>query len=185
MLSLNHLKLRSIIEDDLDMVLGWRNSETVRRYMLNDQIIVQEEHIKWFQRVSNDPNCECHIVEFRGKPVGVISITDIRRKDGTCTWGMYIGEEMRNLGIGVLMEISAIDRMVYYHKIRKIWGETIESNRRVILMHKRFGFRVEGVFKKHIGRGDGFEDVIRIALFSYKWPAIRKKLISTLKICES
>ena len=34
MLSLNHLHLRAITEDDLDKVLEWRNSEGIRRYML-------------------------------------------------------------------------------------------------------------------------------------------------------
>ncbi len=182
MLSLNHLKLRPITEDDLDMVLRWRNSEAVRRFMLNDHIITQKEHADWYQSISNDPSCEWHIAEFRGKPIGVISITDIRHKDGTCSWGMYIDENMHNFGIGVLMEISAIDRMVNYHKIRKIWGEILASNRRLILMHKRFGFKEEGVFKKHIRRAEKIEDLVIIALFTDKWPEIRKNLVSALKL---
>lgn len=185
MLSLNHLKLRPITEDDLNMVLRWRNSEDVRRFMLNDHIITQKEHADWYQSISNDPSCESHIAEFRGKPIGVISITDIRRKDGTCTWGMYIGEDMRNSGIGVLMQIHAIDRMVRYHRVRKIWGETLESNRRLILMHKRFGFEEEGILKKHVGRGDKYEDVIRTALFAHKWPVIRKNLVNALRLREA
>ena len=182
MLSLNHLKLRPITEDDLNMVLRWRNSEAVRSFMLNNHIITKKEHSDWYQRISNDSNCEWHIAEFRGKPIGVNSITDIRCKDGTCQWGMYIDENMHNLGIGVLVEISAIDRMVHYHKIRKIWGKILASNRRLILMHKRFGFKEEGVLEKHIRRTEKFEDLVIIALFTDKWPKIRKNLVNALKL---
>lgn len=184
MLSLNDFKLRPITSDDLDMVLRWRNSESVRRFMFNSHIITQKEHTDWFQRILNDSNCEWHIAEFRGKPIGVISITDIRRNDGTCTWGMYIDENVHNLGLGVVMEIIAIDRMVHYHKIRKISGKMLASNRRVMLMHKRFGFREEEVFEKHIRRADKDEVVVKIVLYTDKWPKIRNNIVSALKLRE-
>ena len=183
--SLKELKLRQITVRDLDIMLKWRNSESVRRYMLTDHIITLKEHRKWYQRICKDECCEWLIAEFRNSPIGVISITDIKKKDGTCAWGMYIGENMRDLGIGVLMEIHAIDRMIEYHKIRKIWGDTLESNKRLILMHKRFGFKEEGVFKKHVCRGDKYEDVIRIALFAHNWEAIRSNIVRTFRLDDN
>lgn len=182
MLSLDDLKLRPMIEDDLETVFRWRNSDAVRRYMHTDHLIKPEEHRKWYQRMCEDPHCETLIAEYIGRPVGVISITDIKEQDATCTWGMYIGEDMRNLGIGVLMEIHAIDRMVEHHKIRKIWGETLESNDRVILMHKRFGFEEEGTFRKHVFRGGRYEDVIRTALFTDRWQEIREEIIKSFRL---
>jgi len=185
MLSLIHLKLRPITEDDLNIVLRWRNSEVVRRFMLKDHIITQEEHKKYYHRILKDQSCEWLVAEFRGRPMGVVCIKEINRKDGTCTWGMHIGEDMRNSGIGVLMEIHAIDRMVEHHAIRKIWGETLESNRRIILMHKKFGFKEEGVLRKHVRRGEKYEDVIATALFTYKWPEIRKNLVNSFKLRDA
>ena len=182
MLSLNELNLRPVAVGDLDLMLKWRNSESVRHYMLTDHIITLKEHQQWYQRTCKDPACEWLIAEFRSSPIGVVSITDIKKTDGTCTWGIYIGENMRNSGIGVLMEMHAIDRMVKYHKIRKIWGETLESNKRLILMHKRFGFKEEGVFKKHVCRGEKYEDVIRIALFTNGWEAIRSEIVKKCRL---
>ena len=106
------------------------------------------------------------IVEYKSTPVGVISITEIKEKDGTCSWGMYIDEKFSNLGIGILMEIHAIDRMINHHRIRKICGQALESNR-ILLTHKRFGFEEEGILKEHVIRNGKPEDVILIALFSY------------------
>jgi RimJ/RimL family protein N-acetyltransferase len=49
-------------------------------------------------------------------------------------------------------------------------------------MHKRFGFKEEGVFKKHIRRGDKYEDVIRTALFTNRWEAIRSEIVRTFRL---
>ena len=185
MLSLKELNLRQITVKDLDIMLKWRNSESIRRYMLTDHVITLKEHRAWYQRMCKDVCCEWLIAEFRSSPIGIVYITDIKEMDGTCTWGMYIGENMRDLGIGVLMEIHAIDRMIEYHKIRKIWGDTLESNKRLILMHKRFGFKEEGVFKKHVCRGDKYEDVIRIALFAHNWEAIRSNIVRTFRLDDN
>lgn len=184
MLSLSELKLRPMVEEDLELVLKWRNLKDVRRYMLNAHIISLAEHREWYKRMKKKSNCELLMAVFQDSPVGVITIMDIKRSDKTCTWGMYIGEDMRNIGIGVLMEIHAIDRIVNHHKIRKIWGETLESNNRLILMHKRFGFEVEGIFKKHVYREGRYEDVIRTALFTDRWNEIRKEMIKTLRLNE-
>tara|TARA_Y100000031_G_scaffold57569_1_gene65292 strand:+ start:140 stop:700 length:561 start_codon:yes stop_codon:yes gene_type:complete len=185
MLSLKELNLRQITVRDLDLMLKWRNSESVRHYMLDDHIITLKEHREWYQRICKDPACEWLIAIFHSSPIGVVSITDIKKMDGTCTWGMYIGENMRNSGIGILMEIRAIDHMVEYHKIRKIWGETLESNKRLILMHKRFGFKEEGVLKKHVSRGGKYEDVIRTAMFTHNWEAIRGEIVRTFRLDDN
>jgi RimJ/RimL family protein N-acetyltransferase len=51
-------------------------------------------------------------------------------------------------------------------------------------MHKKFGFNIEGVYKKQIYRDGVYIDVYRIALFSTKWKEIRNNLISSLGIKE-
>jgi len=166
---------------DLEMILNWRNSEHVRKYSLTDHIIKLEDHKKWFQGTHNNPTCEWLVAEYKNKPVGVVSITEIKEQDGTCTWGMYVDEEYSNFGIGVLMEIHAIDRMINHHGIRKIWGQALESNR-IILTHKRFGFEEEGVLKEHVFRNGGYESIILIGLFSKKWIDKRKQMVEMLNL---
>lgn len=170
-------------EEDLVMVLNWRNSENVRRYSLTDHIIQLEDHQEWFRRMCANPTCEWLIAEFKKKPIGVVSITEIKSQDGTCTWGMYIGENVRNLGIGVLMEIRAIDRIFGHYGIRKIWGQALESNR-IIFTHRKFGFVEEGVFRSHVFRNGKYENIILIALFSDQWPEKRKEIFSEFNLAD-
>ena len=151
MLPLIDLKLRPMDDDDLVMVLNWRNSDHVRRYSLTNHIIKLKDHQEWYRNLYKDPTCEWLIAELKNEPIGVVSITDINSQNATCTWGMYIGENIGNLGIGVLMEIRAIDRIFNHHDIRKLWGQALESNR-IILTHKRFGFVEEGILRNHVFR---------------------------------
>jgi UDP-4-amino-4,6-dideoxy-N-acetyl-beta-L-altrosamine N-acetyltransferase len=180
MLSLNDLKLRPMIEEDLDMVLTWRNSDVVRQNMLSDVLIEPEEHLKWFQN-NNDESAELFIAEYDESPIGIVSITEINKKNKTCTWGMYIGEDLRNQGLGFLMNLVAIDRIVNHHRIRKIWGHALRSNR-VIKMHEKFGFIKEGVLASHVKRNGSYEDIVLLALFTDQWQKIRNNLINKFNI---
>ncbi len=181
MLPLADLKLRPMKEEDLEMVLGWRNAEHVRRYSLTNHLINLKDHQEWYQNVYKNPTCEWLIAESKNEPIGVISITDINNQNGTCTWGMYIGEKVGNLGMGVLLEIRAIDRVFNHHGIMKLWGQALESNR-ILMMHKRFGFVEEGLLRSHIFRNGKYENIILIALFADQWPENRKKIFNIFNL---
>ena len=58
MLSLKELNLRQITVKDLEIMLKWRNSESIRRYMLTDHVITLKEHRAWYQRMCKDVCCE-------------------------------------------------------------------------------------------------------------------------------
>jgi RimJ/RimL family protein N-acetyltransferase len=113
-----------------------------------------------------------------------VAIKDISPCHGTCSWGFYIGEDMRDSGIGVLMEIHGIDHMVTTHNIRKIFGDALKSSERVLHLHKQFGFVEEAVFKEQVYKDGGYEDVVRIALFTEKWPHIRKRVMDQFVLVE-
>ncbi len=184
MLSLSDLHLRPMTGDDLDTVMGWRNSPHVRRYGFNDDPVTADEHKRWFEMVTADPACDILIAEYRGQAIGLVAIKDISPCHGTCSWGFYIGEDMRDSGIGVLMEIHGIDHMVTTHNIRKIFGDALKSSERVLHLHKQFGFVEEAVFKEQVYKDGGYEDVVRIALFTEKWPHIRKRVMDQFVLVE-
>ena len=181
MLSLNDLNFRKIEPDDLEMILYWRNSTEVRKYMLNDNIILLEDHLKWFKKISNDKSFDILVTEYKSTPVGIVSISELDFFNRTCTWGQYIGANIRNSGIGILMQIKAIDRMVNEHKIRKIWGKALGSNR-ILKIHEVFGFINEGVLKDHIKRNNVYENIFLVALFADFWPQKRNQLIKKYKL---
>lgn len=173
MTMLDDVALRPLREDDLEMVLEWRNSDRIREAMYTDHIIGWDEHLAWYHAAASDPRHECLVSEYKGKPVGFVSFTEINKRNETCFWTFYIGATDAIKGLGSVMEIHAIDKMIDHHGMRKISCEVLASRTYVIAMHKKFGFVEEGVFRQHVRKGDTFDDVVRLALFSDRWPAIR------------
>ena len=181
MLSLSDITLREIKKNDLKMVLDWRNTYDVRKYMLNDTIISLDDHLKWYKKVSKDKTCEVLVTEYRNQPIGIIYISQLNLADQTCTWGQYIGESLRNSGIGILMQIKAIDRMINVHKIRKIWGQALDINQ-IIKIHEAFGFSNEGILRDHIIRYNKYINIFFVSLFADTWIKKREQLIKKFKI---
>ncbi len=184
MLSLNSVLLRSMTVEDLERVRTWRNADFVRRYMYTDHIITREEHDKWYRSVSNRSDRENLVVECESRPMGLVSIYDIDRRNGTCFWAFYIGEVDRPRGLGAIVEILALDRMTQVCEVRKISCEVLSFNESVIRMHKKFGFKEEGRFKAHILKGDTYTDVVRLVLFADEWENVRHRIISKMRFSQ-
>ena len=184
MLSLNSVLLRTMTVDDLERVRIWRNADFVRKYMYTDHIISREEHDKWYRSVSDRSDREYLIVEWEGRPMGLVSIYDIDKRNGTCFWAFYIGEADRPRGLGSIMEILALDRMTQVWDVRKISCEVLSFNESVIRIHKKFGFKEEGRFKAQILKGDTNTDVVRLALFADEWENARQRVIGRMKLSQ-
>ncbi len=142
MLSLNKIKFNEIKNDDLRMILEWRNDASVRRNMKNKHVITFDEHKKWFNRSIDDISCEWLIVEYDGEQSGVVGIKEINLNKKTCTWGMYLSPNIKILGLGVVVEIRIIDRMFSQYDIKTIWGEVLPHNKIMMKIHKLCGFEI-------------------------------------------
>lgn len=166
-------RIRSLEERDLEKVLEWRNSERIRANMYTDQFISSQEHREWFARVSKDTNSEYHIFEYSGNPIGLFYVVQIDRNNTKCFWGFYIGEEDVPSGAGSVLEYFALDYIFKQLGIRKLCCEVFAFNTSVIKLHKKFGFKEEGHYLKHVLKNDIYEDVIALALFKEDLEAVR------------
>lgn len=170
--------LRKMIKDDLKMVLDWRNSKNVRENMYNHEIIEWEEHVDWFSKVSNDESSIYLIFEENKKPMGVISFTNIDKKNKRASWAFYSGNTSVR-GIGSKMEKAALSYAFNVLKLNKLCCEVLEFNDKVISFHQKHGFKVEGVLKRHYERDGTLYDIYQLAIFSRDW---EKKIESDITL---
>ncbi len=152
-----------------DLIREWRNSDRVRAGMYTDHIIGREEHEKWFSRVLVDPSVDYRVPCYRGRPVGLIAVTEIDLVNSTCFWGFYVGESGAPVGTGAAMEYLALEHMFAGRGIRKACCEVLSSNESVIRLHLKFGFREEGRFIQHVTKGGTYQDVVFLALLASEW----------------
>jgi UDP-4-amino-4,6-dideoxy-N-acetyl-beta-L-altrosamine N-acetyltransferase len=161
--------LRPVEERDLARLLVWRNSDRIRAVMFNDELITPEEHRAWFEKLQQGGDIHCLIFEQDGRPVGVVNVNQIDRRNGICHWGFYLGETDVPRGTGAAMGRLAFRQIFEVLGIRKLIGETFAFNVRSIDFHKRLGFSEEGCFRRQVLKGGRYEDVLSLALFREEW----------------
>ena len=185
MYSIKKMKLRRLLQKDLPVILGWRNQYDVRKMMKNKRIISKKEHQNWFSIVDTENTCEWMVVEYDGQDVGVTGITNLNSKNKTCTWSMYLSPEMKNTGLGLLIEIKTIDRIVFEHKIKTIWGEALIKNKGVITIHKKCGFEIGDKCIDQFNKRSETENFVKIKMNSIGWKEKRGKIINEFNLCST
>jgi UDP-4-amino-4,6-dideoxy-N-acetyl-beta-L-altrosamine N-acetyltransferase len=152
-----------------DLVREWRNSDRVRAGMYTDHTIAREEHEQWSSRVLADPSVDYRVPCYRGRPIGLVAITNIDLVNSKCFWGFYVGEPTAPVGAGAAMEYLALQYMFEARGTRKVCCEVLSSNEPVIRLHSKFGFREEGRFLQHVLKGGRYQDVVFLAMLAIEW----------------
>ena len=176
MLNKSKCKLRAMSEEDLSLVLAWRNAETIRTNMYNDHIISMDEHRKWFTRVKGDPAYRLLIFEYQGTPIGFININQIDIKNNRCHWGFYLAESYAGHGYGLSLGYYGLNYVFIDLKIHKLCSEVFSFNHSSLKFHEKLGFFREGLFKAHILKNGKYEDIICFAIFQDDWFKISTKI---------
>lgn len=167
--------LRDIDESELELILSWRNTPSIRQNMYNNHIISIEEHKRWWSTIKNRSDCRYFIYEFNGQPSGIVGMVSIDQKNRNCTWTFNASPEAPK-GTGSRMEYLALNYMFDELGLHKVYCEVLAFNTPVIKMHKKYGFEEEGIFKEQYFRDDEFIDVYRLGLFSRTWLSLRDNI---------
>jgi len=172
----NDYALRPLTGSDSATILKWRNSDQVRRNMYTDHLITEAEHAKWMEKIEQDDSSRYMVFQIKGRPTGLVNVVQIDQRNGKCYWGFYIGAEDSPRGSGSIMEFLALEYIFEQLDIRKLYCEVFAFNKPVIKLHKKFGFKEEGCFKEHVLKGDVYEDVLSLALFSSDWKNVKSEI---------
>ena len=168
--------LRVLEEKDLELVLGWRNSDRIRANMFTDHIISLDEHREWFEKVANSLISKHFIFEYNGSPKGVVNVTAIDTHNNKCDWGFYVGGDNLPPGASLAMGYLGLEYIFEVLNIRKLYSEVFGFNTASIKFHKKLGFIEEGYLKAHALKNGRYEDVVCMALFQDDWLQTRDNL---------
>ena len=168
-------------DDTVDIILEWRNSSKIRKFMFTHHIISKKEHYIWYEKIKNDPTTKVFTFNFKNVPIGVISFYNIDSTHKTTYWSFYSGDTSER-GRGTLMECYAINFAFNELGVEKLCCEVLSNNFPVVSFHRKHGFQLEGIFKKqHYYLGE-FLDIYRLALFKKDWGKyLKNKIESTAK----
>lgn len=149
--------LRPATDNDLALILGWRNHPKVRGVSMVTAVIAPAEHARWWARVSADPTRHVLIFEYDGRPAGVVNVSV--EPDSTAEWGFFLdvaGLEASGQLLAAWMELekAAIAYGFGELGLPAMGGRTLAWNAQVLALHRRFGF-VEVPSRRYVCQIDG------------------------------
>jgi len=164
------LHFRKITEDDLEMIMTWRTLPEVTVYMYTDFEPDIDKQRAWFRKISVDPARIDWIINVDGEDVGLVSIMEINSVHRRCVWGYYLASpSVRGKGIARSVELNILTYVFETLNLHKFCCEVFVSNEMVIMIHQKYGSKVEGTRPEHIYKNGQFHDIVEMGLLRSDW----------------
>lgn len=139
--------LRPLEESDLEDVLMWRNSDHIRCYALNQEIITLEQHKKWFNSLAKKGD-EYYIIEKNSTKVGLIWAKNIAHDE--CESGFYLYDtSVQNTLFAYRVAITLNDYLFNEKQLEKIYCDILNTNERSIRFSFSLGYTKIKEFHTH------------------------------------
>jgi UDP-4-amino-4,6-dideoxy-N-acetyl-beta-L-altrosamine N-acetyltransferase len=173
----------SIKEEHLELILDWRTSEFVTKFMYTDIEHDMKKQKEWFSYIQNDRNSYYWLVKYKDQLIGLVSITDINQRDKRGYWNFYIGDpafSMLGGFIGPYVYNYAFQNLGFH----KLMGEVMEENEGVRKLHLKQGAREVGYFLDHIFKNNQYHHVYIFEMTKEMWAANGGKFAKYIPIVK-
>lgn len=139
--------LKGIEESDLERVLTWRNSDHIRQYALNPEIITYEEHKRWFDSLKSKGD-RYFIIKKEDQDVGLIWAKGIT--DESCETGFYLHDwSVQNTLFAYRVSITLNNYLFYAKSLKYIYCDILDTNDRSIRFSLSLGYEKYDQYEKH------------------------------------
>ena len=178
--------LRPITVDDAEITLKWRLSERAKFLQRGAKTI--EEQKSWIEAKlrTNELN---FIIEYKGKPVGMIALHDISSIHRSAQLGrLLIGEDewIGKAPVAFEAEQLLCDYAFDSMGLHKIYGDVMEDNVGMLKTRLYLGYKQDGVLRDHYIYDGIFKNTIAVSLLEGAYRAIcRPKLVSLIDTLSS
>lgn len=153
----------TLTEQDLPLVLAWRNQHHIRNNMHNNEEITWDGHVSWFNALKSNQDKQFFLFRQNSRPIGVLNFTQTQGLPKTLEWGCYIGEDNVWPGSGLLLEVAALNYAFSHAKADILYAEVLSFNTSVTKLHRLF--RYEQLEDGDVVKRDDIEHVVK--RFSY------------------
>lgn len=161
--------LRPLALADLPLVRAWRNAPAVRQHMFTTHEVTEDEHRRWFERVSTDPARRLWLFERDGLPQGFVQFGGVA-PGAVSEWGFYAAPDAPR-GTGRALGTLALERAFGELGLHKVCGQALGGNAASIRFHQALGFVAEGVLRQQHRDAEGrHHDLHCFGLLRTEWP---------------
>lgn len=168
------VKIRKFEFNDINKKIEWINNPKNNEFLHYDLPLEYEKTCKWFEKNKDNKNRYDAIIEYKGRPVGIIGLLNIDFKNKKCEEYITIGDtSLKRKGIGT----KALNLIcLYAFKILKLNKVTayVEYGNPSLYLHTKVGFEIEGFLKNDLIVDEKLVDRFVLALFEKNLYSIEK-----------
>jgi UDP-4-amino-4,6-dideoxy-N-acetyl-beta-L-altrosamine N-acetyltransferase len=117
--------------------------------------------------------------ELDAVPLGIVGFNHIDQANRNAAWAFYAAPDAPR-GTGSKMEYLALNHAFDQLGLHKLQCEVLAFNEPVIKLHKKFGFKVEGVFREQHRVDERFVDIFRLGLLANEWAEHHDPMLTKL-----
>lgn len=135
--------------------------------MLTQHEISVDEHMKWFERSSQDPTRKLFIFETNNIPVGFVHFSNVMPRS-IADWGFFAAPSAKK-GTGTLLGMTALEVAFEELGVHKVCGQALGFNVASIRLHRRLGFKQEGLLRDQHKIDAAYHDLLCFGLLHDEW----------------
>ena len=137
------VRLRSIGQDDLELMRKWRNDASLNQFLLNREYISEDDQRQWFSNLDKTNNL-FFIIEIKNVSLGFIALKEIDWEAGTAVSNILIGDtEYSGTPYPVFASMLLTEFFFFIWNGKKIYSTTYKDNIKAVELDKRLGYQIE------------------------------------------
>ena len=164
--------LRPITWEGTELILKWRNADSVRKHFIYQEPFTREGHENWIRTMIDTGRAVqmilCSLTEDR--PIGSVYIRDIDRVHNKAEYGIFIGEDtLRGRGIGTAAARLMLQYCFEEEGLHRIYLRALSDNLQAIRSYEKAGFEREACLRDDVRIEGEYRDIIWMAVLGTQW----------------
>jgi RimJ/RimL family protein N-acetyltransferase len=157
--------VREMEEEDASIVVEWRNSTDVARWLVQWKPLSVEEHLAWF-KAARLRDVLMMFCTRNGQAIGTASFYGFDHKRTCAEWGRVCSVRETSKFLGVVECCYLAHRLAFEQLgLCRLHCACAADNMSSIRFNVRLGYVQEGYRRKHLLTADGYRDVVEWGMF--------------------
>lgn len=140
------ITLRTLKEEDIELLREKRNSDLIRKTMHYQEIITPEMQKLWFEKIKNsiyngEPTSFYFIIIHKNEKIGLINGKNIDHQSKSCEGGFFIwAQEYWGTLVPVMTSMITLDYSFLINDYRENYIQVLRTNSNAIFYNKQLGY---------------------------------------------
>ena len=155
--------------EDTDLIVAWRNKDSVRKNFIYQALFTRESHENWIRTmIETGKVVQMMICEREtGRAVGSVYIRDIEPIHQKAEYGIFIGEDdARGKGYGTAAARLMIKYCFEEMKLHRLFLRVYAENEQAIRSYEKAGFVKEAYLHDDVYVDGRYRDIVLMGIIN-------------------